>query len=150
MKIIYFLGCNNIYFGPFTLIIFFTRYNKQKEKQAYLQIFKSYIFCDITVCSLLQVNCCLGITHCLHSQGRRITVGRNQRESRWYAVPAAFMLTSCAVYSLTLKMEASEKIELFITTAVRTSNFTNLDRWKFFLQSLLKLFNQTLVLQNVE
>jgi hypothetical protein len=42
------------------------------------------------------------------------------------ATPATFMLVSCVVYSLTLKMEVglhgiiSQKTEVFMTTAVRT------------------------------
>jgi hypothetical protein len=59
-------------------------------------------------------------------------------------LPSAYMLVSCSAYSMTMKMEAacstetspnfqqlhgviSQKIEFFITTAVSTSNLTNLD-----------------------
>jgi hypothetical protein len=53
---------------------------------------------DITLCSPLKVNTSFGRTYRLHLQGRKISLARNQRESKWQAV--------C------------------ITTAVRTSNPT--------------------------
>jgi hypothetical protein len=79
---------------------------------------KSYVFRDITSCSPVKVNRRFGGTHRLY-------------------LPPDFMLVSCSAYFSALKMEAvppkrrltlnglhgviSQKVVLFITTAVRTS-----------------------------
>jgi hypothetical protein len=46
-------------------------------------IMKNSVFCDIPVCSPLNVNQRFGGTCRLILQGRRISLARNQRESRW-------------------------------------------------------------------
>jgi hypothetical protein len=78
---------------------------------------KSIIFWDVTPCSLLRLNQRFGGTYRLHLQGRRISLARNQRESRWQA---ELCLTLNG-----LRGVISQKIVLFITTAVRTSHPTN-------------------------
>jgi hypothetical protein len=77
---------------------------------------KSTIFWDITPCSLLKVNRRFGGTYRLHLQGRKISRARNQSESRWQATT----LTLNGLHGV-----ISQKMVLFITTAVRTSNPTN-------------------------
>jgi hypothetical protein len=44
-------------------------------------VMKSSIFSDITLCSPLRVNWCIGATRRLHLQGQRISQARNQREA---------------------------------------------------------------------
>jgi hypothetical protein len=51
-------------------------------------VMKSSIFCDIIPCSQLKVSRRFGATCPLHLQGRRISQGRNQRESRCKAALA--------------------------------------------------------------
>jgi hypothetical protein len=62
---------------------------------------KNTIFWDRTPCSPVKVNRRLGETYHLHLQGRRISLRRNQRESRWQAE-----LVYCSAYFSTLRMEA--------------------------------------------
>jgi hypothetical protein len=50
-------------------------------------VMKSSIFWDITPCSPLKVNRSFGGTCRFHLQGRKISLARNQRESRWQADP---------------------------------------------------------------
>jgi hypothetical protein len=76
------------------------------------QRFKCTIFWDITPCSPLKVNRRFGGTYRLHLQGRKISRAQNQRESRWQA----------KLRWKRLHAVISHRIELFITTAVRTSN----------------------------
>jgi hypothetical protein len=76
---------------------------------------KSTIFWDITPYSPLKLNWRFGGTYYLHLQGRRISRARNKRESRWQAEPLAVN----GLHSI-----ISQKMELFITTAVRTSDPT--------------------------
>jgi hypothetical protein len=85
-------------------------------------LMKSAIFWDITPCSQLTVNRHFGGTYHLHLQGRRINRARNQRESRWQAepVPPKRRLTFNGLHGV-----ISQKIVLFITTAVRTSDPAN-------------------------
>jgi hypothetical protein len=71
---------------------------------------ESSVFWDITPFKLLKVNQCFRGTLCLHLQGQRISQTRNQHE----AVSKQSRLDS-VIY---------QKIELFITTVVRTSNPT--------------------------
>jgi hypothetical protein len=98
---------------------------------------KSYIFWDITPCSPLRVNRHYGGTCRLHLQDRRISQARNQRKGcgsaccllhtglilrswRWRRyVPPKRRLTFNGLHGI-----ISQKIVLFITTAVRTSNPT--------------------------
>jgi hypothetical protein len=73
------------------------------------------IFWDITPCSPLSVNRRCGGIYRLHLQGRR-----NQPESRWQGgVVPTRRVTFSGLHSV-----ISQKIELFITTAARTSNPT--------------------------
>jgi hypothetical protein len=65
---------------------------------------KITIFWDITPCSPLNVNRRFGGTYRLQLQGQRISLERKQRGSRW---------------------QAEQKIVLFITIAVRTSDPTH-------------------------
>jgi hypothetical protein len=69
---------------------------------------KNTIFWDITPCSPLKVNRRFGGTYRLNLQGRKISRARNQRESGWQGEHGVI----------------SQKIVLFITTSVRTSNPT--------------------------
>jgi hypothetical protein len=102
---------------------------------------RSTIFWDITPRSSLKVYQCIGGTYCLHLQCRRLSQARYQHESRRQTEQAS-MLVSFMAYSLTLKMESYvplkhqftfnrihgvifQKIVLFITTDVRTSNPTS-------------------------
>jgi hypothetical protein len=78
---------------------------------------KSIVFWDITPCSLLKVNRHFGGTYRLHLRGRKICRARNQRESRWQTEPFQRAFNS-------LHGVISQKIVLFITTAVITSNPT--------------------------
>jgi hypothetical protein len=48
-------------------------------------VMKSTIFLDITPCSLLKVKRRFGGTYRFRLQGRRISLARNQHESRWQA-----------------------------------------------------------------
>jgi hypothetical protein len=109
---------------------------------------KSSIFWDKTPCSPLKVNRRFGGIYRLHLEDRRISQVRNNCESRWQAERAysvllpALTVVSCSDYS-NLKMEGicscetsltfnglygviSQKMVLFITAAVRTSNPTYL------------------------
>jgi hypothetical protein len=102
---------------------------------------KRTIIWDITSYSPLKVNRRFGGTYDLHLQGQRISQARIQRVSRCLFLPSAFTMVSYPAYSSTLLMEAicasetsvdfqrttrliSQKIALFITTAVRTSDPT--------------------------
>jgi hypothetical protein len=104
---------------------------------------KSSVFWDTTPCSPLKLNRRFGGICCLHLQGRRISPARNQHESTWQAelscwfhawlirawrwrqhVHPKVQLTFNGLHGV-----ISQKIELFITTAVRTSNPTYL--WWF-------------------
>jgi hypothetical protein len=91
---------------------------------------KSTIFWDITPCSSLKVNRLFGGTYRIHLQAR-ISQARYQRESR---------LTFNRLHAI-----ISQKIVLFITTAVRTSNPTKiympLDHFDFIFK-----FSSTLLL----
>jgi hypothetical protein len=72
---------------------------------------------EIKWCSPLKVNRCFGGTCSLHLQGRRIISERNQHESRWQAETPKRQLTFNGLHGI-----ISQKTELFIITAVRTSN----------------------------
>jgi hypothetical protein len=74
-----------------------------------VSLLKSSIFWDIMPCSPLKVNRRFGGTCRLHLQARRISKVRNQRESRCQAFSGLHDI----IY---------QRIELFINTAVRTSN----------------------------
>jgi hypothetical protein len=65
---------------------------------------KSIIFWDVTPCSLLSCNRCLGRTYRLHLQGRRNNFSKNQQVSRWQILLATCLLAE--IISSTLKMEA--------------------------------------------
>jgi hypothetical protein len=83
---------------------------------------KSTIFWDITPCSPLEVNRLFGGTYRLHLQGRRISRARNQSKIRWQGrryIPPKRRFTFNGLHGV-----ISQKIVLFITTAVRTSNPT--------------------------
>jgi hypothetical protein len=91
----------------------------------------------ITPCSLLKFNRRFGETYHLHLQGRRISRARNQRESRWQAGHLArlilppwrwrrYVLPKRRLIFNRLQGVISQKMVLFITTAVRTSNPTPL------------------------
>jgi hypothetical protein len=76
--------------------------------------------------SLLKVNRRFGGTCHLHLQGRRISQARNQRESSCLPrVPPKRRLTFNGLHSV-----ISQKIKLFITTVLITSNPTSL-HWDF-------------------
>jgi hypothetical protein len=86
---------------------------------------RSSVFWDITQCSRLKVNRRFGGTCRLHLQGWRISRARNQRESRWEAeLWRRFVPPKRRVIFNGLHGVISQKIELFIATAVRTSNPT--------------------------
>jgi hypothetical protein len=96
-------------------------------------IIKSTIFWDITPCSPLNVNRRFGGTYRLHLQGRRISRERNQRERRCQEPSRLILLPWRRRQYVTPKHRLifnglhgviSQKIVLFITTAVRTSNPT--------------------------
>jgi hypothetical protein len=104
----------------------------EKNTNVWISSLKSIIFRDITPCSPLKFNRCFGGTYRLHLQCRRICRTRYQRDSRWQAelglffdpedggdVPTKRQLTFNGLHS-----SISQKILLFITTAVRTSNST--------------------------
>jgi hypothetical protein len=83
---------------------------------------KIIIFWDITLCIPPQVNRLSGGTYRLHFQGR-ISRAKYQRESRWQAewrwrryVPPERRLACNGIHGV-----ISQKVVLFITTAVRTS-----------------------------
>jgi hypothetical protein len=83
---------------------------------------KRSVFCDITPCSSLKVNRRFRITCRLHFQDRRISQARNHLEAsskqswRWRRyVPLKRQLTFNGLHGV-----ISQKIVLFITTAVRT------------------------------
>jgi hypothetical protein len=95
------------------------------------------IFWDMTPCNLFKFNRRFGGTYSPYFQGRRISGARNQRESRWqilisspeyshtlkigrYVSPKR-LLISCGLHGVT-----SQKIVLFMATAVRTSNSTTI------------------------
>jgi hypothetical protein len=84
---------------------------------------KSTIFWDITPCSPLKVNRCFGGTYRLHLQDRRIRRARNQWQAERY-VPPKRRLTCNGLHGV-----ISQKIVLFITTAVSTSNPTGFPRF---------------------
>jgi hypothetical protein len=83
----------------------------------FLSLLKSYIFWDITPCSALKVNLCFGGTYRLHLQGQRISKTTNWREIMWQVEPQ-----NVGWLFNRLQGVISQEIELFITTAVRTSN----------------------------
>jgi hypothetical protein len=86
---------------------------EQYENCWKLLVIKSYIFWDVTPRSLLKVSRHFGRTYCLHLQDRRISRARSQRKSRWQANRR---LTFNGLQGVMFK-----KIELFITTSVKTS-----------------------------
>jgi hypothetical protein len=90
---------------------------------------KSTIFWDITPCGPLSVNRCFGGTYRLHLQGRKNKFSKKpawmQVASlpwwwRWY-VPSKRRLALNGLHGV-----ISQKIVLFITTTVRSSNPTNI------------------------
>jgi hypothetical protein len=100
----------------------------------------SCIFCDITPCSSLKVNQCFRGTCRLHLHGRSIIQGRIQSETRskqgflaWHILrPWSWRLHVLSKRLLTLNQlqgVISQKIEHFVTTAVRISNPTLLLDW---------------------
>jgi hypothetical protein len=72
--------------------------------------FREFCLLEYNAISALKVNQCFGGKCCLHLQGQRISQTRNQHE----AVSKKSRLHTVI----------SQKVELFITTAVRTSNST--------------------------
>jgi hypothetical protein len=107
------------------------------ESIPYLKL-KIIISWDMTPCSQLSVNRRFGGIYCLHLQGRR-----NKFSNKWTSKQQASHLLTCwfldKLISSTLKMEAicsserlltlnglhgviSQKMILFITTAVKTSD----------------------------
>jgi hypothetical protein len=88
------------------------------------------IFRDITPRSPLKVNRRFVGTRCLHLQGRRIREARNQREAGIKQSSAILPERRLAFNGL--HGVKSQKIELFITTAVRTSNrkYMNVSSYK--------------------
>jgi hypothetical protein len=113
--------------------------------------FKNLIFWDITLCRQLKVSRRFGET-CLHLQGRIMS----QAETSF---PPAFTLVYCLAHSLTLNMEVTyssetavdfqrtteryfSKMELFISTVVRTSDIsyvTSADDKSFQVQNLQRI-----------
>jgi hypothetical protein len=106
---------------------------RSKVKTRLTTILKSSIFWDIMPCSPLKVNRSFGGTWRLHLRGRIINQARNQRKTgskqtflawlifrprRWRRhFPPERALTFNGLCGV-----ISQKIEMFITTAVRTSN----------------------------
>jgi hypothetical protein len=43
---------------------------------------KNFVFCDITLCSSVEVNRCFGGTYRLHLQGRKVSQESKQNEVR--------------------------------------------------------------------
>jgi hypothetical protein len=89
---------------------------------------KNSLFWDITPCSPFRVNRRFGGEGRQHLQGRRISQGRNQHESRWQVdlcwrwrrhVPPKRRLTFNGQHGVIF-----QKIESFTTTALRTTNHT--------------------------
>jgi hypothetical protein len=81
----------------------------------------SSVFWDITPCSPLKVIWRFGGTYRRHIQDRRISHTRNQHEAggNLCSFPLKLQLTFNGLHGI-----MSQKIELFITTAVRTSDPT--------------------------
>jgi hypothetical protein len=79
---------------------------------------KSIIFWDMTTCSPLSVNWRFGGTYNLNLQGRRNKFSKKPASKRRY-VPPKRRLTLNGLHGV-----ISQKIILFITTAVKTSNPT--------------------------
>jgi hypothetical protein len=101
----------------------------------YIYILKSIIFCDMTPCSLSSFNRRVGETYRLHLQGRRNKFSKNQHAS--HLLPCWFLLNlflrpwrwrRYVPPKRRLKLDGlhviSQKMILFITTAVKTSNPT--------------------------
>jgi hypothetical protein len=100
------------------------------------------VFWDITPCSLLKVNQRFRGTCCLHLQGQRISQARNQCVAELCFLPPSYWFLACLILQnwrwkqyIPLKCQmtfnglhsiTSQKIELIITTTVRTANPTNL------------------------
>jgi hypothetical protein len=83
---------------------------------------EEFYLLGIMPCSAFKVSRHFGGICRLHLQGRRISQARNQRESRWQAerhVPPKLRLTFNELHDI-----ISQNIQLFITTAVTTSNRT--------------------------
>jgi hypothetical protein len=87
----------------------------------------SSIFWDITPCSPLKVNRRFGGTYRTHLQGRRIRRARNQRESRWQAVPPKRRLTFNELHGV-----ISQKIALFTLIIVSESIWRAISRRSMF------------------
>jgi hypothetical protein len=94
------------------------------------------IFWDITPCSPLKVSRCFGETYRLHLHGRKISRVRNQRRKRWKAEVCILglffdpedggdLLLKRHLTPTRLHGAISQRIVLFRTTAVRTSNPTS-------------------------
>jgi hypothetical protein len=86
------------------------------------QFMKSTIYWHKTPCSKFKVNRRFGCTYSLHLHGQRIRQAKNQHKSRWQTeqrryVPPKRLLTFNWLHGV-----IHQKIVLFITTAVRTSN----------------------------
>jgi hypothetical protein len=85
-----------------------------------LKYINSSIFWDVTPCSRLKVNRSFGETYRLHLQGWRVNQEINQHEAgRKTSFISLFRLAFRGLHGV-----ISHKIQLFITTAVRTSNST--------------------------
>jgi hypothetical protein len=93
---------------------------------------KSIIFWDVTPCSPSSINRRVGGTYHFHFQGRRNKFSKNQPGSRWQAELIFSTLKMEAICSpkRRLKLDGlngviSQKMILFITTAVKTPNPTH-------------------------
>jgi hypothetical protein len=95
------------------------QYPEQNTMFQKLHLFlKSPILWDITPCSPLKVNWSFGRLCCLRLQVRRISQASNERENIWQVSPKSGLSFNG------LHGVISQEIELFNTTAVRTSNPT--------------------------
>jgi hypothetical protein len=94
-------------------------------------LLKSIIFWDVTPCSVLRCSRCFGGTYRLHLQGWRKFFSKKQH---WFLLK--FFLQPCRwrryvppkrrLHLNTLHGVTSQKMILFITTAVKTSNPTSM------------------------
>jgi hypothetical protein len=82
----------------------------------------SFVFWDITPCSLLKARWYFGGTFTLHLQGRRINQSRNRHESRLTNRVSSIIVT-CLTYSLTLKMEAIYSSETSVDCQQATRHY---------------------------
>jgi hypothetical protein len=85
---------------------------------------KSIIFWNMTPCSLLSCNRRFRGTYRLQLQGRRSNFSKNQQASRWQAEWRRYVPPKRRLQLNRLHGVISQKMILFITTAVKTSNPT--------------------------